>query len=77
MLVLSRKIGESISIGDDINIKVVSIDRGSVKLGIDAPKSMIILREELKSAVRQANIDAQSSINDDDLFALHEKLKKN
>ena len=47
MLVLSRKLDESIVIGDDIVIKVVSIDNGVVKLGIEAPKDISIIRDEL------------------------------
>jgi carbon storage regulator len=75
MLVLSRKIGESISIGDNINIKVVSIEKGSVKLGIDAPKNVIILREELKQAVTDINKEAETTVDTDQLLELHKKLK--
>ena len=55
MLILSRKENESITIGDDIIIKVVSIDKGSVKLGFEAPPEMLILRQELKIAIREEN----------------------
>ncbi len=48
MLVLSRKPGESIRIGRSIRIKIVATDRGSVKLGIDAPDDVRILRGELE-----------------------------
>jgi carbon storage regulator len=75
MLVLSRKIGESISIGDNINIKVVSIEKGSVKLGIDAPKNVIILREELKQAVTDINKEASTNVDTDQLLAFGKKLK--
>jgi carbon storage regulator len=47
MLVLSRKYGEKIFIGDNIVITVVGIDRGEVRLGIDAPPEIEIFREEL------------------------------
>jgi len=60
MLVLSRKIGESISIGKDIVIRIVSIDKNNVKVGIEAPKSLVILREELKDAVKSINVESQS-----------------
>jgi carbon storage regulator len=75
MLVLSRKIGESISIGDNINIKVVSIEKGSVKLGIDAPKNVIILREELKQAVTSINKEAETTVDTNELLAFGKKLK--
>lgn len=47
MLVFSRKEGEKVCIGDDVIITVVEIDRGRVRLGIVAPKGVLILREEL------------------------------
>ena len=47
MLVLSRKAGERILIGDDVAITVVRIGPNSVRIGIEAPKSMNIVREEL------------------------------
>lgn len=49
MLALTRKIGERLFIGDDIEVKVVKIDRGQVMLGIVAPKSVRIDREEIAS----------------------------
>ena len=55
MLILSRKENESITIGDDIIIKVVSIDKGSVKLGFEAPPEMLIFRQELKIAIQEEN----------------------
>ncbi len=47
MLVLSRKAGERILIGDDVSITVVRIGPNSVRIGIEAPKTMNIVREEL------------------------------
>lgn len=47
MLVLSRKLGEKIFIGDNICITVVDIDRGKIRLGIEAPKEIAIYRQEL------------------------------
>ena len=49
MLVLSRKEGEKIRIGDDIVIMLVRQDGDKVKIGIDAPPDMLILSEELQS----------------------------
>ena len=46
MLCLTRKAGESIKIGDDITIVIID-SRGQVKIGIDAPKDVVILRSEL------------------------------
>lgn len=47
MLVLSRKLGEKIYIGDNICITVVDIDRGKIRLGIEAPREVAIYRQEL------------------------------
>lgn len=47
MLVLSRKLGEKIYIGENICITVVDIDRGKIRLGIDAPRSVPVFRQEL------------------------------
>ncbi len=55
MLVISRKKGESILIGENIEITVVKTDDGGVKLAIDAPKDITILRKELYRAVEEEN----------------------
>ncbi len=47
MLVLSRKLGEKIYINDNICITVVDIDRGKIRLGIEAPRDVPIFRKEL------------------------------
>ncbi|MFA6138482.1 MAG: carbon storage regulator CsrA [Sulfurimonas sp.] len=76
MLVLARKIEESIIIGDDIVIKVISIEKGVVKLGIDAPKSISIVRSELLSDVKDSNIAASKEIKSDALSLLSKLLGK-
>ncbi len=50
MLVLSRKLGEKIIIGDNISITIIDIDRGKVRLGIEAPRSVPVYRQELLAA---------------------------
>ena len=57
MLILQRKAGESLLIGDGIEITVLSVDSGRVRLAIEAPKSVPILRSELKAAA-EANREA-------------------
>ena len=47
MLVLSRRLGERLKIGDDIEIVVLGIQGNQVRMGIDAPKSINVVREEL------------------------------
>ena len=60
MLVLSRKEGESILIGSDIELTVLECHGGDVKLGIRAPRDVVILRKEIQDAVRGENIAASS-----------------
>lgn len=65
MLILTRKLNESIVIGDDITIKVVSIDKGVIKLGIDAPKDVSIYRSELLENIKDLNIAASKESEDE------------
>ena len=58
MFVVTRKQGESILIGDDIEISVSKIEDGSVKIAIQAPREMSILRKELYKEVESENIEA-------------------
>ncbi len=53
MLVLSRKVGERILIGDNISVTVVRVTGGGVRIGIEAPAEMPVIREELKRSVDQ------------------------
>jgi carbon storage regulator len=55
MLVLSRKLNQSIEIGDDVHIVVVSIDRDTVKLGIQAPREVPVHRTEVYQEIQRAN----------------------
>ncbi|MFB9973258.1 carbon storage regulator CsrA [Allobacillus sp. SKP2-8] len=63
MLVLTRKTGESIQIGDDISIKVVAIEGDQIKLGIDAPQNVDIHRSEIYQQIIEAN--QQASLNEE------------
>ncbi len=55
MLVLSRKVGERILIGDQIAVTVVKLGHGGVRLGIEAPPELAIVREELAEALNRAD----------------------
>lgn len=61
MLVLKRKIGESIIIGEDVEIKIVDVGEGRVKIGIEAPKSIEIMRKEVIEQVSEENKAARTS----------------
>ena len=58
MLVLSRKLGEKIYINDNICITVSSIDRGKIRLGIDAPRDVPIYRQELLEGAADPSVPA-------------------
>ena len=60
MLVLSRKVGERIWIGEDISVTVVRITGGGVRIGIEAPSEMPVVREELKVKLEQADSESQA-----------------
>ncbi len=64
MLVLSRKKNETILIGEDVVVKVISTGRGKVKLGIDAPTSVRVLRGELVEAVGRHQPSGSECPND-------------
>jgi carbon storage regulator len=55
MLVLTRKKGESIVIGDNITVKVISVDGDQVKIGIEAPRNVEIHRQEVYEGIKQEN----------------------
>jgi carbon storage regulator len=59
MLVLSRKLGEKIYISDNICITVVDIDRGKIRLGIEAPRDVPIFRQELLGDSKDATAAAE------------------
>ncbi len=61
MLVLTRKVDESIIIGDNIEVKVVEISGKSVKLGIEAPRELSVHRKEVYEAILRENIEAARS----------------
>ena len=62
MLILTRKLGESIAIGDDIWVTVVDIQGNQIRLGIDAPKVLPVYRAEIYQRVEEENQRAVSAI---------------
>lgn len=63
MLVLTRKNGETIKIGDDIEITVISSKNDQVKIGIKAPKNIEILRKEILEQIQEENQQASKDIS--------------
>ena len=78
MLVLTRKVGESIAIGDQIKVRVVEVKGNSIRIGIDAPADFRIYREEIYLKVQEQNrlasywdlADFQNAVN---MFADQQK----
>jgi len=62
MLALTRKKGESIIIGDDIEVVILSIQGEQVKLGINAPKSVSVHRREVYEQIQQSNQESSESV---------------
>ncbi len=58
MLVLTRKVGEGIVIGEDIKITIVEMKGGSIRIGIDAPQEKKIYRQEVFDRIAKENRDA-------------------
>ena len=73
MLVLTRRAGEGIIIGDSISIKIIEIKGGGIRIGIDAPRETKIYRQEVFDRIKQENVEA-ANWNLDDLDALSANL---
>ncbi len=56
MLILTRKLGESVVIGDNIKVTVTDIKNGQIKLGISAPKDVTVNREEVVKEIKGENV---------------------
>jgi carbon storage regulator len=68
MLALSRKVNESIMIGNDVEITILEVKGEQVKIGVKAPKSIPVYREEVYTQIKEANKEAASD-------AVQENLK--
>ena len=77
MLILSRRINESIIIGDNIEIKIIESGNRVVKLGIEAPKDVSVHRKEVFEAILNENLAAPSAGKDKivSLFEFYNKSK--
>lgn len=75
MLVLTRKLGESIRIGDNVIVKIVDLDGRHVKLGIEAPRSISVNREEIYERIQKEN-KAASALKDQGVQNIAEALRQ-
>jgi len=65
VLILTRKIGETIAIGEEIKITVLGIQGKQVKLGITAPEKVSVYREEIFKKIQAENVKASMSLKED------------
>jgi carbon storage regulator len=65
MLVISRRKGQRVSIGEEIELVVTEVHRSSVKLGIRAPRGLTVLRGEIRDSIEEANRSAASASVDE------------
>ncbi len=75
MLILTRKLGESITIGDDIRVTILECQNKQVKLGIIAPKDIKVHREEIFEKIQEENKKA-SKISRHELIEIAQKLRR-
>ncbi len=66
MLILTRKIGEGIILGDDIRISIMEIRGKQIRIGIEAPANVVVLREEIYQRIQEENLRA-AGVRDVDL----------
>ena len=69
MLILTRKAGESLHLGDDVTITVLSVQGRQVKLGLNVPGDMMVYREEVYLRIKEENRQALATENNDLLAA--------
>lgn len=75
MLILTRKLGESITIGDSIKVSVLGIRGRQVRLGIEAPENVVVHREEIYVKIQAENRKASEPVKGD-LFNVVKLLKE-
>ncbi|NYI40006.1 carbon storage regulator CsrA [Demequina lutea] len=63
MLVLSRRVGERLFIGNDIVVTIIDVRSDGVRVGIDAPREIRVTRAEIFEAVEQHNVEAASAVD--------------
>ncbi len=61
MLILTRRVGESLMIGDEVNVTVLGIKGNQVRIGVNAPKNVAVHREEIYQRIQQETSDKVAS----------------
>jgi carbon storage regulator len=65
MLILTRRVGETLVIGDDVNVTVLGVRGNQVRLGVNAPKEVAVHREEIYQRIQKEN-DSENSSSDNE-----------
>jgi len=65
MLILTRRVGETLVIGDDVNVTVLGVRGNQVRLGVNAPKEVAVHREEIYQRIQKENDSGNSSSDDE------------
>ena len=60
MLILTRRVGETVRIGDDVTVTVLSVKGTQVRIGIDAPKTVVVHREEIFERIQREQDDGET-----------------
>ena len=76
MLILSRKTDEKIKIGEDITLTIIEIRGDQVKIGVEAPKSVKVFRQEVFNAIKSENKSAAETTNVAGIDAITKLLQK-
>ncbi|QOR35366.1 carbon storage regulator CsrA [Clostridium sp. 'deep sea'] len=76
MLVLTRKLNQSLHIGENIQLTILEVQNGSVKIGIEAPRNIRIMRQEIIDQVTELNINSSLNAKNINLTELAKKLSK-
>jgi len=75
LLILTRKIGEGIILGDDIRIAILEIRGKQIRIGIEAPANVVVLREEIYQRIQEENLQA-AGVRDVDLTEIAKLWKQ-
>lgn len=75
MLVLTRKAGESLMIGEEVEVKIIAVDGNYIKLGIAAPRSVSVFRKEVYDKIKGENVAAAAAAQLPDIDRLAGLLK--
>ena len=65
MLILTRRVGESLMIGDDVTITVLGVKGNQVRIGVDAPKEVAVHREEILNRIEEASAESEPKSSSD------------